>query len=278
MSNEPPKSNIVLIVIAIIGVIGTIIASAIGAFTSYNIEKQRQDFELTKIALVSIATQGGATQVVLKQTVNAPTQTPQFTPSPYPTYTPFVAPTQIPPTFTPIPKLFADNFDTGISPTWSYMDGGNYGMTNGQLSSIGLFNAYVGDSNWTNYAVEFELDYLLYSGCNFSLMVRRQSNSDYMALQLNTFNKCSLRWVKVSGGQEKEIVNSETTISNSYSECPGNYKVEVNGSTYTTYKNGQILLTFTDSTFTNGNVGIFTTSNDEQFKFIIDNFQIKSLP
>lgn len=278
MAHEPQKSNVVLIVIAIIGVLGTIVASGIGALTSYNIEKQRQDFELTKIVLVSIATQGGATQVVLERTVNAPTQPPPFTATPYPTYTQIVIPTQVIPTSTPVTKLFADDFDSGINPSWAYMDGTNYGMTNGQLSSIGLFNAYVGDNNWVNYVVEFDLDYLLYSGYNFNVMIRRQNDSDYMALQLNTFNKCSLKWVKVKSGNETEIVNSETTISNSYSECPGSYKIEVTGNTYKTSKNGQVLLIFTDDKLTNGGVGLLSTSPDEQFKFIIDNFQVKSLP
>ena len=277
MTQEPHKSNIVLIIIAIIGVVGTIIGATITVIGNYNVEKLRQETELTRIALVSIATQGGATQMVLQSTVNAPIQPPPFTPTPYPTYTQLVVPTEIIPTSAPILKLFADNFDAGINPTWAYMDGTNYGMTNGQLSSIGLFTAYVGDNNWANYVVEFDLDYLLYSGYNFNLMIRRQNDSDYMALQLNTFNKCSLKWVKVKNGKVTEIVNSETTVSNSYSDCPGKYKVEVNGNTYKTFKNGQVLLIFTDNTFSDGGVGILSTSADEQFKFIIDNFQIESL-
>lgn len=278
MSHEPPKSNFVLIAIATIGVIGTIVASAIGALTSYNIERQRQDFELTKIALVSIATQGGATQVVLERTINAPTQPPPFTTTPYPTYTQPVVPTEVIPTSTTITKLFADNFDSGISPIWSYMDGTNYGMTNGQLSSIGLFTAYVGDNNWTNYVVEFDLEYLLYSGFNFNIMIRRQNDSDYMAFQLNTFNRCSMKWVKVINGIETEIVNSETRISGSYSDCPGKYKIEITGNTYKTIRNSQLLLTFTDNTYSSGGVGILSTTPDERFKFIVDNFQIISLP
>jgi hypothetical protein len=56
------KNNTVLIV-AIIGVIGTIVATTIGVIGNYvgnyNIEKLRQESELTRIALVAIATQGG---------------------------------------------------------------------------------------------------------------------------------------------------------------------------------------------------------------------------
>jgi hypothetical protein len=76
MTQESQKSNVVLIVIAIIGVIGTIVASIIGVIGNYNIEKLRQQTELTRMALVSIATQSGATQMVLQSTVNAATSTP----------------------------------------------------------------------------------------------------------------------------------------------------------------------------------------------------------
>jgi ABC-type amino acid transport substrate-binding protein len=93
MAHETSKDNIVLIIIAIIGILGTIVASAIGLLTSYNIEKQRQDFELTKSVLVSIANQSRATQVVLERTVNAPTQLPPFAPTAYPAFTQLVIPT-----------------------------------------------------------------------------------------------------------------------------------------------------------------------------------------
>jgi hypothetical protein len=76
MNPEPQKSNTVLIVIAIIGVIGTVIGTIITVMGNYNVEKLRQETELTRIALVSIATQSGATQTVLQSTINAPTELP----------------------------------------------------------------------------------------------------------------------------------------------------------------------------------------------------------
>jgi hypothetical protein len=68
MTQEPHKSNIVLIIIAIIGVIGTVIGATITVIGNYNVEKLRQETELTRIALVSIATQGGATQASMAST------------------------------------------------------------------------------------------------------------------------------------------------------------------------------------------------------------------
>jgi len=91
MNPEPHKSNIVLIMIAIIGVIGTVIGATITVIGNYNVEKLRQETELTRIALVSIATQGGATQMVLQSTINAPTELPAPTYTPFPTLIPEVA-------------------------------------------------------------------------------------------------------------------------------------------------------------------------------------------
>ncbi len=93
-------------------------------------------------------------------------------------------PTAIPPTTTPTPdpRLFWDDFETGIRPEWQ-MSGNNYSMVNGQLSSLGWFTAYIGDTSWANYAVEFDLPYLIWSGFDFRILVRRQSDADYMSFQ-----------------------------------------------------------------------------------------------
>lgn len=131
MSQETPKSNVVLIV-AILGVLGTIVASVIGAVSNYNIEELRQSSEMTKIALVSIATEGGSTQQVMAQTINAPvTQPPTYTP--LPTYTPQATYTPQP-TFTSIPTpdaLFRDDFSDNRN-GWDIS--GFASIANGELS------------------------------------------------------------------------------------------------------------------------------------------------
>ena len=57
MAQEPQKNNSVLITVAIITVIGSIIATLISVKGNYDIEKMRQETELTKIALVDQSTQ-----------------------------------------------------------------------------------------------------------------------------------------------------------------------------------------------------------------------------
>jgi hypothetical protein len=93
MTQEPPKSNIVLIIIAVIGVIGTIIGATITVIGNYNVEKMRQELELTRIALVATATQDVATQESMVITTSIPINTP------FPIYTPTTIPMATP-TFT----------------------------------------------------------------------------------------------------------------------------------------------------------------------------------
>lgn len=119
MTQEPQKNNAVLIIIAIIGVVGTIVASTIGAIGNYNTEQSRQEWELTRIALVAIATSGGSTQVVLENTINAPTDLPAPTYTPPATYTPYPTFTDLP-TYTAVPTrdaLFRDSF-SDVSGGW----------------------------------------------------------------------------------------------------------------------------------------------------------------
>ncbi len=75
MTQESQKNNTVMIAVAIIGVIGTIIATTIGVIGNYNIEKLRQDTELTRIASMSTTAQVEITQVSLTSTISSPTDT-----------------------------------------------------------------------------------------------------------------------------------------------------------------------------------------------------------
>jgi hypothetical protein len=97
--------------------------------------------------------------------------------------------------------------------------GDNYNLVDSQLSSKGLFTAYVGNSRWDNYAVEFDVKQLSYSGYyNFGVLIRRQSDTDYVSLGFKTTNGCGSRWVIAKKGKETEVVNSEKGHA-----CEGHY-------------------------------------------------------
>jgi len=71
MAQEPHKNNSVLIIVAVITVIGSVIAALISVKGNYDVEKMRQEAELTRIALVSPLTQPDS-----HGAVNAPTSAP----------------------------------------------------------------------------------------------------------------------------------------------------------------------------------------------------------
>lgn len=160
MSKEHTKSNSGVILIAVIGAVSTICAASIGALTTYNVEKMRQESELTRIALVSIATQGGATQVSMANTILAPTDTPyptqtlQPTFTPYPTYTPAPLPS-IPPTPAVI-FPFTDTFDTQLNSAWKVVNGTPLIMNGALRSTNGNLLLELPGGFSPNYTITFD--------------------------------------------------------------------------------------------------------------------------
>lgn len=113
MTQEPQKSNSALIVIALIGLIGTIIAAVITVIGSYNVEKLRQEAELTKIALASIPTQSNTPQIVIQNTESPTDVALTITETPIPTQTPKIEPT---PSTEPSPIPTIDTRPTDTPP------------------------------------------------------------------------------------------------------------------------------------------------------------------
>ena len=171
MNQEPQKSNTVLIVIAIIGVVGTIIATTIGVIGNYNIEKLRRDTELTRIALVSMATQGGATQASMASTISAPTDVLINIPTeiPIPTNT-FLPPTV---SFAPTPDCWqtiwtlnpANETDISLSlssPRPGYVasfDSGIYADSPGslRLETNKIVKDYIQDQNSWSWMINIQV-------------------------------------------------------------------------------------------------------------------------
>jgi hypothetical protein len=74
MKKGEQKNNSVLIIVAVIGVVGTIVASTIGVIGNLNVEKIRQETELTRIALAAMNTQSTTTLETPISMTAAPTQ------------------------------------------------------------------------------------------------------------------------------------------------------------------------------------------------------------
>lgn len=281
MTQEPQKNNAVLVVIAIIGVVGTIVATTIGVIGNYNIEKIRQQAELTKIALISIATQGGATQVSMANTISAPvlTSTPYPTNELQPTYTAYPTYTLPPqPTIPPLPSQtptqvvtlpFQDSFDLRPRPEWDTIIG-NWRVVNGHLigetGNAGRQMILVGDENWQNYTISVVVFY----GGEVEI-ITRATDDGYLALKYN----CGFfSWVLVQGGNSKELAKYEKNCSTYNLDEQHTYTVKVVDDIFTAYVDGQQYLQVQDGTLRRGRVGLaFLSYYDVWF----DDFSVEEI-
>lgn len=272
MNQEPQKNNTVLIIIAFIGVVGTIVASTIGVIGNYNIEKLRQESALTQIALVAVVTQGGATQMVLQSTINAPTQPP------YPTYTPYPTATFVPstatliPTQTPDPRLFWDNFENGVKPEWKMQ--GEYSTVNGKLIPGNSMQGYLGDQSWINYVVVLQQ---VENRCgDWGVMLRMQDRDNYMLVKFKW--GCSgqandFKFYKVINGEQQEIAGAEGYKY--YADGGSVLRLEAEGNVYRFYQDNERLVYFTDNSFSSGGVSLVNFNSE---RLSIGSFQVESLP
>jgi hypothetical protein len=270
MTQESQKNNAVLIFIAIIGVVGTIVASTIGVIGSYNIEKLRQESALTQIGLVAIVTQGGATQASMASTISAPTITPHPpTASPLPKYTSTSTPlpTAIP-TQTPDPRLFWDDFENGIKPEWG-MTGQNFIAANGNLISKGQLQANIGNDSWKNYRVSlYDVPWELFY--NVTILVRVQDMDNYMKVHCGRYQEYrNCTWSRVINGKEQVFPGMPV-----YGKNSGTFTVEVDGNVYRLYSSAEMFFRFVDNTFTQGGVSLVITDGD----FQLGGFDVVSLP
>jgi hypothetical protein len=158
-------------------------------------------------------------------------------------------------------------------PGW-VIHGNNYNLVNSQLSAQGLFTTSVGDSSWDKYAIEFDVKQLVNSGYHLSILVRRQSDTEYVGLQLRSWHNCGSRWVIARERRETVVVNSEVKH-----DCAGHYRIEVEGNKYKLFKDGSQMFVFTNNGFANGGVGLKSVNSGYGgiVTFIIDNFKVVSL-
>lgn len=188
-----------------------------------------------------------------------------------------VTATSIPTTPTPNPSiLFEDDFTAAIKPEWN-MKGANFTVVDGTLSSQGSLEGYLGDVNWVNYIVEFDLLEIGASSQDngFKLQINKQDNSNYMTWHLMYFpgyGGCRFLWTRTVRGEETVIVNTERRDI----KCRGHFKIESNRNTYNTIHDGAKLLSFTDNTFANGGISLISNSSDMILR--IDNFQVSKFP
>jgi hypothetical protein len=263
MNQESQKNNNVLIIIAIIGVVGTIVAATIGAIGNYNTEKLRQEAELTRIALISSAAQGGATQIVLQSTANTPTELPApinknltATPDTKISKTPIVS------NFV----LFEENFEDGRAQEFNYISGdwkiveentGNkvYEIDNTSVSGFSSGLKF-GSSSWQNYEIQYRVKMLNLIGNavpEFLLSFRYNNSSTGYVQNLQPSSEV-IDLVPVISGQWQE-----GGVSRHYKYSPNiwyNIRIIAQGSEIQIYINDILLIDKTDSQAKAGGINI----------------------
>lgn len=184
----------------------------------------------------------------------APTNTPA-PPTPTPTAT-LVPPT---PTPTPDPRLFWDDFETGIRPDWNFL-GNSYSVTNGKLVANGPIEGFIGDNSWKNYILL--LNEFTYSG-GIQYLIRVQDRDNYMMLDCKGVgsdwgnNHC--HWYTVTDGEAVEIPGTHFVNAGCGGCGPGGgnpFRLEVEGNIYRTFISGEQILYFVDDTFQSGGIGL----------------------
>jgi hypothetical protein len=175
-------------------------------------------------------------------------------------------PTDVVPTatFTPFPVGVAVDVDftDGMPEDWN-VTRGNVSVVNGQLVALENSHIYLGNRDWVNYSVEFDV---IDSPRFFSHVgVRTQNPENYISL---AFSSGQTRWYINSNGED-EIPNTRIDISLVGSRL----KVEVEGNEYRSFVGNVPISSIVDSKFDKGLVllRLYNTT-------IIDNFTITLLP
>lgn len=204
-----------------------------------------------------------------------PTSTPKPTAAQTDTQTPTTTPTE---TATPIPPLASTDFDAGLPSDWSVYLGDPL-IVNGMLSANAPAWLEMGDSNWTDIKVEYDVNLSSYADCreealhrlwkNYTMFVglRYQDNDNMIALKTG---QCGFLWFRVKNGVW------EAMPGKGIGAWYGSFKkitIIVKGNTYTAYVDGIKSTSFVDDSFQTGKVGL--RLGKESY---IDNFAVNSSP
>ena len=224
------------------------------------------------------------TPTVSTSTLSIPTAVPSDTSLPSPTQgipaqTPVVivitatpAPATEVPSLTPLPQpttLFADNFDQGLSKSWSVVSG-NPVVVNGQLTSDQDTWLRIGDNSWTDYTVQLDV---VAADCWFSwswsaIAVRVKDKDNLIAFK---FASCESEWDIVKNGNWTPVPNShgQGTSANTPSTT---ITVTVQGGQFAVDINGTRVSSFFNSDYMQGGIAIKVGPKTQ-----IDNLKITAI-
>lgn len=162
--------------------------------------------------------------------------------------------------------LFIDNFDAGLSSGWQVAYG-NPLMVNGLLTTDEDTMMIIGNSEWTDYAVEFDADagYCWLSRAENWISVRATNTDNNYAYK---WGDCESYWFIVKGGSWKEVTTSE--FSPGYDTL--RFRIQVEDGNIAVYVGGLLMSSFHDNSFSQGKVILRISENTT-----VDNFKISKI-
>ena len=156
MTQKPQHKNNTVLIVAIIGLVGTVITAIITVMGNYNIAKMNREIELTRIALIPSSAQNETTQVASTEIIAV---TPTLD---------NLIPANSTETILPIPigeLLFSEDFEDGFSKgiafnsgSWKVVDDGTGNKVLEQNSNTNSGDAVIGPpyiKNFSDGVIEF---------------------------------------------------------------------------------------------------------------------------
>jgi pectate lyase len=154
--------------------------------------------------------------------------------------------------------LFADDFEDGNSTGWSRSGGSWSVVSDGSLvfrqaGTSSDARALVGDTGWSDYAVQARVKPTAFAAANrfVGVIARAQTSSQYYALTLT--GSGGVQIVKRAGGSPVVLGGGAAgVVTGSWHTV----RLEATGTSLRGYVNGSLVVTATDGTFAAGRVGV----------------------
>lgn len=185
------------------------------------------------------------------------------------------------PTVTPRPievaLPFEDNFDQGPKEEWEVLQG-TWRMVDGAYGTDERFEwSYVvmGDPGWQDYSIEVDVAGRgLGTTKAIAFLVRTKDLNTGMRFYIDPW---SAWWALHQDGTAREIAKSEGRLPYGMTNkwVISRLKVEVEGTIYSVYLNGQLISRIQDDTFASGRVGLATYRSSDEVRF--DNFLVTAI-
>ena len=149
--------------------------------------------------------------------------------------------------------LFEDGFGSTMKPGWQVQQG-EWRVANGELTTLSGDRewsvAYIGDSGWTDYAVEFDVDFRQRPWDPLEVYVRVQDDRNKVGVHFLKAGEYPHLFI-VQDGETRQLARAST-----YASERARVRFEVVSDMYSLYVNSTKYFSVTDSTFSSGKVGI----------------------